>query len=219
MRLHVLCLHDVVRGRPTSPWTLTEEEADGIVDEYRAAGYALVTLDELSSAPDRALAVTVDDGCAGAASWLLRRAGSLAATVFVVAGWIDDPHLVPPAERYSEVCSWEELAALRDAGHLIGSHSMTHPELPTLPAEDIRHELRESRRRIQEVLGTPTRHFAAPKGQLSAQVLELAREAGYLTVCSTAAAVNGPREVASGVVKRFVLRRDRPMLARPWLRP
>jgi len=219
MRLHVLCLHDVVRGHPSSPWAVTEEEIDGIVEEYRAAGYALVTLDELSSAPDRALAVTVDDACAGAASWLLRRAGRLAATVFVVAGWIDEPDRIPPTERYSEFCSWEELAALRDAGHLIGSHTMTHPELPSLPAEDARHELRESRRRIQEALGTPTQHFAAPKGQLSAQVLELAKEAGYLTVCGTAGGVNGPREAASGVLKRFVLRRDRPLLGRPWLRP
>src|SRR5258708_17864753 len=105
MRLHVLCLHDVVRGHCSSPWAVTEEEIDGIVEEYRAAGYALVTLDELSSVPDRALALTVDDACAGAASWLLRRSASFAATVFVVSWWIDEPHRIPPTERYSAFCS------------------------------------------------------------------------------------------------------------------
>jgi hypothetical protein len=86
----VLCLHDVVPERPESQWDVTEDEAGGVIERYRAKGYVIVTLDDLPSGADRALAVTVDDCLAGAVDWLLRRA-RVRTTVFVVPAWIDGP--------------------------------------------------------------------------------------------------------------------------------
>jgi hypothetical protein len=54
---------------------------------------------------------------------------------------------------------------------------------------------------------------------MDATVTGLAKEAGYLTVCSTARGVNGLRERDSGLLQRFSLRRDRPRLGRLWYRP
>jgi peptidoglycan/xylan/chitin deacetylase (PgdA/CDA1 family) len=217
--LHVLCLHEVTRERPSSPWTVTEDEIGEIVGEYRARGYALVTLDDLPAVPDRALAVTVDDGRSGAVAWLLRNPAGVRATVFAVPGWVDEPQRVPERERYSGFGSWEELAELRDAGHVIGSHTMTHRALPDLPAAEARRELRDSRLRISEVLGILPRHLAPPFGRVDGAVNALAWEAGYVTVCTTARGVNGTREREAGVLRRIGLRRDRPGLGRLWVRP
>jgi peptidoglycan/xylan/chitin deacetylase (PgdA/CDA1 family) len=202
--LHVLCVHDVVPERPESQWDVTEEEIGGVIDRYRANGYEIVTLDDLPSAAVRTLAVTVDDCRSGAVDWLLHRAG-IRTTVFVVPGWIDD----------SGFGTWDELAALRDAGHVIGSHTMTHPDLPSLAASDIRQELRESRLCIRERLAVDPRHLALPFGRNDATVTALAKEAGYETVCLADGSVNDGRELESVLLSRLVLRRDRPNLGLP----
>jgi peptidoglycan/xylan/chitin deacetylase (PgdA/CDA1 family) len=204
--LHVLSLHDVVPARPESQWDVTEEEIGGVLDRYLAIGYAVVTLDDLPCDADRALAVTVDDCRAGAVGWLLHRT-PVPTTVFVVPDWIDGTN--------GGFGTWKELAALRDGGHVIGSHTMTHRELPSLPEAEVQHELTESRRRIRDRLGVDPRHLALPFGRNDATVTALAKEAGYETVCLADGGVNDGREHASGLLSRLVLRRDRPNLGLP----
>jgi peptidoglycan/xylan/chitin deacetylase (PgdA/CDA1 family) len=212
--LHVLCLHDVVPEGPESQWDATEDEVHGVIDRYRANGYAIVTLDDLPARAERALAVTVDDARAGAVAWLLHRA-PVRTTVFVVPGWMDEPDGIRSRETYGGFGTWEQLAALRDAGHVIGSHTMTHRALPTLPAPEVHEELRESRLRIRERLGVDARHLALPFGRNDETVTALAKEAGYETVCLADGGVNDDRELESGLLSRLVLRRDRPNLGLP----
>lgn len=81
---------------------------------------------------------------------LLDRVG-IKATLFVIAR---------DAER--------EAALLRDAadrGHEIASHSVTHPiPFATLPPDMVARELRESRQRLEDVLGQPVVGFRARLG-------------------------------------------------------
>src|SRR5205807_2445438 len=115
-----------------------------------------------------ALAVTIDDGRSGAVAWLLGRALStkVNATVFVVPGWIDRPDTVPRYESYSGFGTWAEVTALRDAGHCIGSHGVTHRPLTTLPVDQIHDELRISQLRIRECVGIEPFHLSAPYGKV-----------------------------------------------------
>lgn len=210
----ILCLHDVVASDPSSPWAVTEREIDAILTRYRERDYVLATLDDLPHAPERSIAVTVDDGRSGALSWLLHSAPDLglSATVFIVPGWIDDPAGMPDAERYSEFGTWDEVALLLDAGHSVGSHSQTHVRLPGLAEDALRYELRHSRTRIMRRAGIAARHFAAPYGRIDSLVVEAALDAGYATVGSTVPGLNTDHERRSRVLKRTVLRRDRPNL-------
>jgi peptidoglycan/xylan/chitin deacetylase (PgdA/CDA1 family) len=64
----------------------------------------------------------------------------------------------------------------------IASHSVTHRRLADLPEEDVRTELLESRRRLEEWTGRHIRHFTYPYGGPAAcgrREFALAREAGY----------------------------------------
>jgi peptidoglycan/xylan/chitin deacetylase (PgdA/CDA1 family) len=74
----------------------------------------------------------------------------------------------------------EEVRELAARGHVIGSHSHTHPSyMGKLPRERIENEWRRSRAVLTEVLGEEPVAASVPGGYLSRHVLECAREAGF----------------------------------------
>jgi peptidoglycan/xylan/chitin deacetylase (PgdA/CDA1 family) len=88
--------------------------------------------------------------------------------------WRDTEHageLVP--------MSWEELQRLVDAGWEIGSHTHSHPRLPTLDDDALEDELVKSRRDIEHHLARPCPSLAYPYGDHDARVVEAARQARY----------------------------------------
>jgi peptidoglycan/xylan/chitin deacetylase (PgdA/CDA1 family) len=89
---------------------------------------------------------------------------------------VKPPHLVP-AEF--EPCSWDEIREMARGGIEIGAHTVTHPILSTIdePAR-LQFEVLESKRRIEQELQLPVRHFAYPNGlwhDFGAQALSTAR--------------------------------------------
>ena len=213
----ILCVHDVVTADPDSVWAVTEDELAAVLGACTRQGYEFITLDRLSDATASSAVLTADDGRSGAVSWLLRKAPELgvSATAFVVPGWIDDPERMPEGERYSRIATWDEVAALRDAGHALGSHGMTHVRLPSQTGEQMTAEIRDSKDLIQSVTGSTVRHFSAPYGRISDAVIRETRHAGYETVSTTMPGVNGPDERRTGILRRLLLRRDLPNLGLP----
>lgn len=82
-------------------------------------------------------------------------------------------HEVPPTLR------WSDIADMRKAGIAIGSHTKNHVSLPMESPEGIADELEGSRRRLEERLGEPIRHFAYPGGQFTPAVVDAVDRAGY----------------------------------------
>lgn len=74
---------------------------------------------------------------------------------------------------------WPDLAALSDAGMIVGAHGLTHRILTTLDDDDLRREFTEPQRLLEERLGRPARDFSVPRGFYDQRVLAAAREAGY----------------------------------------
>lgn len=62
---------------------------------------------------------------------------------------------------------------------LIGSHTLTHPDLSALPPADLRNELQESRRALAEITRQPVETLAYPYGYYNRVVAEAARASGY----------------------------------------
>lgn len=75
------------------------------------------------------------------------------------------------------------VAALRDLhrrGHVIGSHSCTHPSrFSSLDHAAMAREWHESRQRLEDLLGTPVLTASVPGGYYSRRVAASAIEAGY----------------------------------------
>jgi peptidoglycan/xylan/chitin deacetylase (PgdA/CDA1 family) len=72
-----------------------------------------------------------------------------------------------------------DIRALHAAGHLVGSHSHTHPNIFRDLADDrMRAEWRDSCRLLEEITATPTLVASVPGGDMSESVCRSAAEAG-----------------------------------------
>jgi peptidoglycan/xylan/chitin deacetylase (PgdA/CDA1 family) len=72
-----------------------------------------------------------------------------------------------------------QVRGLIASGWEIDSHTMTHPDLTTLPARALRRELTRSRAEIAARFGVEARFFCYPSGSYDARVLAAVRAAGY----------------------------------------
>jgi peptidoglycan/xylan/chitin deacetylase (PgdA/CDA1 family) len=65
------------------------------------------------------------------------------------------------------------------AGWEIDAHSLTHPDLTTLDAAALRHEVAGSREAIRKAFGVPADAFCYPAGRFDPAVEDAVRAAGY----------------------------------------
>lgn len=97
--------------------------------------------------------------------------------------------LAAPAHAPLMMNSWQ-VVALRDAGMQIGAHTVNHPILARLSADEARAEMAASRDQLQGLLGEPVELFAYPNGRpdedYSATTVRLARELGFSAAVTTA---------------------------------
>ncbi|WED76615.1 polysaccharide deacetylase family protein [Aeromonas allosaccharophila] len=116
------------------------------------------------------------------------------AVVYVVTGedynrW-DVEHPTNPDTKVS-LMSGEQVKALAATGHVeIGGHTLTHPRLSQLTAEQQAHEIQENKRQLETLLGHPLLSFAYPYGDMNDSAKEQAIAAGYRFAVATN---SGPR--------------------------
>jgi peptidoglycan/xylan/chitin deacetylase (PgdA/CDA1 family) len=168
-------------------------------------GYEAVGMDALVESragrrplPRRPIVITFDDGfqgCADHAMPILESFGFMA-IVYVVAGLIGEPSRWLVRERGLEfpLMGWETIGRLRASGHEIGAHTVTHPRLAELPADERVEELVRSKAILEEGLGEPVDHLAYPFGSYDDAVRASAIEAGYRSACSVRIGVSGPED-------------------------
>jgi peptidoglycan/xylan/chitin deacetylase (PgdA/CDA1 family) len=77
--------------------------------------------------------------------------------------------------------SKEQLKIISNAGHEIGSHTMTHPDCVLLSAEKLRDELIDSKKILEDIIQKPVQSISFPSGSWNARVWDCARECGYIT--------------------------------------
>jgi peptidoglycan/xylan/chitin deacetylase (PgdA/CDA1 family) len=86
----------------------------------------------------------------------------------------------------TEFLSWDDLGTLLKAGHEIGSHSMTHPNLAKLSGQELQAEIAGSFEVLTRELGQ-VKHFAWPYGHFSdfnASAAKVVFESGFKSCAS-----------------------------------
>ncbi|MGB8658696.1 MAG: polysaccharide deacetylase family protein [Candidatus Zixiibacteriota bacterium] len=79
---------------------------------------------------------------------------------------------------------WEEIKEMGEDQISFGSHAHSHRILTYLDLIDIKKELIESKRAIEEKTKGPVNSFAYPNGDFTPEIRELVKEAGYLCACT-----------------------------------
>jgi peptidoglycan/xylan/chitin deacetylase (PgdA/CDA1 family) len=69
-----------------------------------------------------------------------------------------------PDESHDFWMTWDDVRQLRAAGMHIGGHTVTHPMLARLSADDQEREIVECKDRLEAELGVPMRYFCYPYG-------------------------------------------------------
>lgn len=162
------------------------------LDALAATGLRVGTL--AGHGPPPPLALTFDDGGASAmraAEALERR--SWRGHFFVTSGRIGTPGFLSPGEL-------RELAA---RGHVVGSHSHTHPTyMGRLSVEELQAEWTRSRAVIAEILGAEPRTASVPGGYLSPAVVAGAAAAGYEVLFTSEPTARVAKLAQAGLVVR-----------------
>jgi peptidoglycan/xylan/chitin deacetylase (PgdA/CDA1 family) len=117
------------------------------------------------------VSITFDDGLASV-YWLalaeMERYG-VSGTTFVVSDLVGKHYLGYP------VMNKKMLLDLSSAGWEIGSHTRTHPNLVSLPDQQLNEELESSKQRLESLVMKPVTSLAYPYGQIDNRIVLRAR--------------------------------------------
>ena len=114
--------------------------------------------------------------------------------------------------------TWDEVRACDHGLMSIGSHTMTHPILPTLTEPEIQHELQQSRFILESILGRTVDLFCYPNGSTDERVRQIARSSYRAAVTTEEGAISSAVDPIA--IPRIPVTPHLPLMAwrmhRPW---
>ncbi|MGC5343807.1 polysaccharide deacetylase family protein [Streptomyces sp. DT171] len=229
----VLLYHAVMEDPPDwiAEFTVRPRDFAAHLDLIESSGRTPVPVGVLADAlagrpggraplPARPLVLTFDDGFAdlpGPTAEALA-ARSMPGTAYLTTGaLVRSPHvgagpttgrggargsLLPPAP----MMRLDRAPLLERYGIEVGAHTVTHPQLDTLPAAALRRELGDSKAELEDVLEHEVVHLAYPHGYSSPAVRRAARTAGYRSAVAVRHALSSTDDEPYRIA-RLILRR------------
>ncbi len=205
---------DLLRGGFTPPARFARQMA-----YLNKRGFVFYTASELieyflerGTFPPNGIAVTLDDGWKDnyTNAFPILRRFRIKATIFLVPSCIGkvSSKAVGEGEGGRAHLSREEILEMASHGIEFGSHSMNHRMLHDLPLEEVKFEVEEAKRQIEEMLQKPCKTFAYPAGRFSTSARRVIEDAGHIAAFST---TYGPTDRLDlyALNRIEILRRDR----------
>lgn len=166
------------------------------LDYLHHHNYAVIPLRQLVRSlregtvlPRKAVVITLDDGssCTFERAMPILGKHQFPATVFMISGLVNRSNdwLRGAGFPQRRMLSSAELRTLEAEGFDVGGHTVTHPWLTRIRLDEARAEIRDSKAKLEDVLGRQVDHFAYPYGDYTDAVKEAVVEAGYSAACST----------------------------------
>lgn len=169
-------------------------------------GYTTVHMEELAAhmrgereLPEKSVVLTFDDGWQSMLNALpVLEKHRFKATFFLVTGYLEG--------NYPAFLRWADLEKIAsNPAYEIGAHSITHPwdagdnlvawaegRTHGKSLKDTEAEITGPKQALEKRLGRPVRAYAWPSGWYSAQLIDIARKAGYTALATTDEGLNRP---------------------------
>jgi peptidoglycan/xylan/chitin deacetylase (PgdA/CDA1 family) len=193
-RLPILAYHSISETPDAhiAPFAVRPADFERHLDLIVAGGSTALTISDLvarldrgEELPERAVAITFDDGFADnltAAAPLLAARG-LPATVYLTTGFLPGCPAGGAEHPPAGMLRWDTLAQLECAGLEVGAHSHTHPQLDLLPRAQAAAEIARSKDLLEAALGHRVASFAYPHGYASRALRHEVRRCGFSSAC------------------------------------
>jgi peptidoglycan/xylan/chitin deacetylase (PgdA/CDA1 family) len=203
----ILLYHGVPREAPdvADRFSVPYEQFATHLDAIVESGRVPVTIGEIAAGmrekrllPDRAVAITFDDGyddTVDAIELLCER--GLRASVYITTGQIGSKSMIDRDQLWL-------LAGRPDAVEL-GAHSVTHPRLDELRLSEMKSEVYDSKRQLEQLLGRRVDTFAYPHGVYDRRVQEVVVAAGFQSAAAVKNALSH-REDDPWAIARWTVR-------------
>lgn len=148
---------------------------------FLRSGYNFVTPSQFLKGEinNQSIMLTFDDGYRDffENAFPILKKHRIKATVFVVSDFMENP-----GDEYMTI---EQIIEIQKFGIEIGSHSVNHPNLTSLNQKDLDHQLRTSKKIIEDLINHEVISFAYPSGQYNDQVVFATQSAGYQFAVTT----------------------------------
>jgi peptidoglycan/xylan/chitin deacetylase (PgdA/CDA1 family) len=156
-------------------------------------GYQTISIDEMaegftSKKKGKFCVITFDDGYHSLfvyAMPLLKKYG-FTATLYLATAAVGEknfahlPSLNPDTLPVNDKpLTWNEIKEMQNNGWSIQSHSMSHADNSQLNATELKHEIVQSKKIIEQKLRQPVLHYAFPFGKYNTASLKIIKESGY----------------------------------------
>lgn len=181
MRAITISYHDVVQGEDYDASGFSGEgpatyklKLEQFVEQMDALARAKceepVLVNDIAGST-RPVCLAFDDGGSGAV---------LTARILERHGWRGHFFITTDLIGKNSFLSESDLVTLAERGHIIGSHSCSHPDpMSALPGPELLREWRRSKEILESVLGIPVNTASIPGGFYSRAVAQAASDAGY----------------------------------------
>ena len=164
------------------------------IDWLERRGYHAVTLRDAYlhwqfgiAIPTHPIVITFDDG--------YHSQFETAAPILRSRGWVGVLDLEVQNTTRSWGLSEEQVRLLIAGGWELAAHTLTHPDLTQLGAEDLRQEVAGSRAALRSMFDARVDFFCYPAGRLDDKVVAAVRAAGYLGATTTAPGLATPADL------------------------
>jgi len=193
--LNVLVYHKI--GYPPkntklkSLW-VTPEKFEKQIVYLKENGYKMIGFSDLkdyyenSKSVDDVVLITFDDGYENNYTYaypILKKNGAKG-NIFIVYNTIGNVNIWhnPQKEPWIRMLTKEMILEMHKSGVVeFGAHTMNHPRLETIPLEEAKWEIEESKRQLENLLNTQIIAFAYPygNGAYNQTIRKMVLDAGY----------------------------------------
>jgi peptidoglycan/xylan/chitin deacetylase (PgdA/CDA1 family)/GT2 family glycosyltransferase len=163
---------------------------------FRGTGHKTATVAQylLEEMDEDQVLFTFDDGYDDLYEELMPLAAEhgYTALIFLVANCVGGSNVWDQKTglRTRNLLTLDQIREMQKHGFEFGSHTLNHPWLPSLSNAELRHEIYDSKHRLEDALGGEVVSFAYPRGGVDQRVRSAVADAGYKLAFTTIPGLN-----------------------------